>query len=116
MSARIILITGGNGGLGQAIARAFLNESPQAHVFLGVRSRRDKAESLAREFRERCECLELEVTDADSWRNAVRTILTSHKGADVLVNNAGLHADGLLATMPADDWRRVIDANLNAAF
>ena len=51
---RIILITGANGGLGQAIARAFLDESPDNFVCLGIRERRDKADALAAEFPGRC--------------------------------------------------------------
>jgi 3-oxoacyl-[acyl-carrier protein] reductase len=49
MNSRIILVTGANGGLGQAIARAFLQESPANFVFLGIRSRREHADKLAQE-------------------------------------------------------------------
>src|SRR5437762_1371211 len=62
MSTRVILVTGGNGGLGQAIARFFLNESPDNQVWLGVRASRNKADLLAVEFAGRCHCTELEVT------------------------------------------------------
>ena len=49
MSLRVILITGANGGLGQAIARTFLQESPGNIVWLGVRSNREHADKLAQE-------------------------------------------------------------------
>ena len=58
MSLRVILITGANGGLGQAIAQAFLAEPGQVFVWLGVHSRQDRAETLAREQPNRCRCLE----------------------------------------------------------
>ena len=47
MSTRVILITGANGGLGQAIARAFLDEAPENFVWLGVRAGRAHADKLA---------------------------------------------------------------------
>src|SRR5436853_6521947 len=116
MASRIILITGGNGGLGRAIGQAFLEESQDNRVFLGVRTRREQAERLAADFHGRCKCIELEVTDPDSWQRAVQRILTEHQGLGVLVNNAGKHADSLLATMPPDSWDSVLSTNLDAAF
>jgi 3-oxoacyl-[acyl-carrier protein] reductase len=116
MSMRVILITGANGGLGQAIARAFLEESPANFVWLGVRSRRDRADALAGTHPERCACLALEVTNPESWKQAVAQILARHSRLDVLVNNAGSHEDALLATMPADSWQRVLSANLDGVF
>jgi len=50
MTARTILITGGNGGLGLAMARAFLDDPAAHRVFLGVRSRREAAAALDAEL------------------------------------------------------------------
>lgn len=116
MSLRVILITGANGGLGQAIARAFLQESPDNVVWLGVRSRREHADKLARENPDRCFCTALDVASPDSWQQAGKEILARHQRLDVLVNNAGSHEDALLATMPQDSWRRVLATNLDGAF
>ena len=114
--SRIILITGANGGLGQAIARAFLAEALDNIVWLGVRLGRAQADKLALEFPGRCRCVELDVTQRASWQQSVATILVSHKRLDVLVNNAGKHADGLLATMPEKSWAEVLATNLDGAF
>jgi 3-oxoacyl-[acyl-carrier protein] reductase len=116
MATRIILVTGGNGGLGQAVARAFLQESPENFVWLGVRNRRDKADGLIAEFPDRCACFPLEVTQPAAWQEAVIKILADHKRLDVLVNNAGHHHDGLLATLPPEAWQQVIASNLDAVF
>ncbi len=116
MSLRVILITGANGSLGQAIARAFLRASSADIVWLGVRSRRERADQLADENPDRCSCLPLEVTSPESWHQAVAQILARHSRLDVLVNNAGSHEDALLANMPADSWRRVLAANLDGTF
>jgi 3-oxoacyl-[acyl-carrier protein] reductase len=116
MSSRVILITGANGGLGQAIARAFLQESPANVVWLGVRANRELADKLAQENPDRCFCVMLDVTKSDSWQSAVKEILSCHQRLDVLVNNAGSHEDSLLATMPPDSWRRVLSVNLDGVF
>jgi 3-oxoacyl-[acyl-carrier protein] reductase len=116
MSSRVILITGANGGLGQAIARSFLQESPANIVWLGARSRREQADKLTKENADRCFCVTLDVTSPESWKQAINEILTRHKHIDVLVNNAGSHEDSLLATMPLDSWRRILAANLDGVF
>jgi 3-oxoacyl-[acyl-carrier protein] reductase len=113
---RIILITGANGGLGQAIARSFLGESPMNFLWLGVRSRREAADKLAGEFPGHCQCIDLDVAESSSWKTAVEKILARHQRIDVLVNNAGRHEDGLLATMPVSAWDSVLAANLSSTF
>jgi 3-oxoacyl-[acyl-carrier protein] reductase len=106
MSQRNILITGANGGLGMAIARAFMEESKENALWLGVRNRRERAEQLGGSL------LDLDVTDPVAWKSAVKTV----GRVDVLVNNAGAHEDALLATMPVEAWDRVLSANLDAVF
>ena len=116
MSARVILITGANGGLGQAIARAFFEERPDNFVWLGVRARREHADELAAKFPKRCHCITLDVTQPAAWQNAVSEIGAADQRLDVLVNNAGQHQDALLATMSLAVWDEVLATNLNAVF
>lgn len=113
---RSILVTGGNGGMGLAIARHFLNHDPSAVVWLGVRANRRGADSLAGEFPDRCRPVELEVADPAAWKRVVEEILSASGRLDVLVNNAGLHRDCLLAAMPDETWHEVISANLDSVF
>lgn len=113
---RSILITGGNGGLGLAIGRYFLDRDPEALVWLGVRRNRDQAAALAAEFKGRCRLLDLEVTDSAAWGQAVETIIQADGRIDVLVNNAGMHRDCLLPAMPNETWHEVISSNLDSTF
>ena len=115
-AVRSILITGGNGGLGLGIARYFLDHDSEAHVWLGVRANRALAENLVVESAGRCRLIDLEVTSGEAWQAAVSKILEADGQLDVLVNNAGMHRDCLLAAMPDETWHSVIAANLDAVF
>lgn len=113
---RIILVTGANGGLGQAIARAFLAESEKNFVWLGVHSRREQADALEQSHAGRCASLPLDVTQPESWKSAVATILSRQDRLDVLIHNAGKHRDALLATMAPSAWQEILSTNLDAVF
>jgi 3-oxoacyl-[acyl-carrier protein] reductase len=116
MSLRIILVTGGNSGLGQAIGRAFLQESSENYVWLGIHSRREAADQLTSQHPEQSACLPMDVTSPEAWQAAVAAILAGHHRLDVLVNNAGGHEDALLGTMPAASWHSVLARNLDGVF
>lgn len=116
MSIRSILITGGNGALGQAIARKFLAESPDNQVWLGVNRQRQAAEQLVAAHAGRCQIVALEVTQPQAWQKAVSEIVAAHHRLEVLVNNAGTHEDALLMMMPPESWRNVMAVNLDGTF
>jgi 3-oxoacyl-[acyl-carrier protein] reductase len=116
MSQRVILITGANGTLGQSIARNFLAESPANVVWLGVHRRREHADALAVDNSSRCRVTSLDVTLPAAWQQAVKAVVAEHVRLDVLVNNAGTHADALLATMKPETWRDVLAVNLDGVF
>ena len=77
---------------------------------LGYRSGGDEAESAASEAGGRA--VQADVSDPDEAKRLVEEA----GELDILVNNAGLTRDGLLARMPDDDWRAVIETNLSGVF
>jgi len=116
MKKRVILITGGNGGIGLATATSFLEEKAENSVWLGVRNHRERAEALSQRYAGRCRCVTLNVASAESWREAVAGVLSTEARLDVLVNGAGNHQDMLLATMPQESWDEVMSSNLDGVF
>ena len=64
----------------------------------------------------RCQLVGLDVTKPEDWAATVERIVATDGRLDVLVNNAGHHSDGLLATMGDDDWQSVISSNLGGTF
>jgi 3-oxoacyl-[acyl-carrier protein] reductase len=79
-------------------------------VVVGYNSGAEEAEQVAAEAGGRA--LQADVSDPASARQLVEDA----GDVDVLVNNAGLTRDGLLARMPDDDWRAVIETNLSSVF
>ena len=102
------LVTGASRGIGQAIAAELARAG--AAVVIGYRSGREEAEALAAELG--CRAVQADVSNADDARRLVEEA----GDLDILVNNAGLTRDGLLARMPDDDWRTVIETNLSSVF
>ena len=101
-------MTGGSRGIGAAIARELA--SAGAAVTLSYRTGKGEADEIAREIGG--ESVQADVSDPGSARELVGGV----EDLDILVNNAGLTRDGLIARMPDDDWRDVIETNLGGVF
>jgi len=102
------LVTGASRGIGRAIAAELARAG--ASVVIGYRSGKGEAEALATEIGARA--IQADVSDAGDARRLVEEA----GDLDILVNNAGLTRDGLLARMPDEDWRVVIETNLSSVF
>jgi len=108
LEGKTALVTGASRGIGRAVAAELAHAG--AAAVLGYRSGKDEAESLAGELGGRA--IQADVSSAE---DAARLVAEAGD-VDVLVNNAGLTRDGLLARMSDDDWRTVIDTNLSSVF
>ena len=102
------LVTGGSRGIGKAIALELARAG--AEVVVGYRSGAQEAEGVAKEAGGRA--VQADVSEPEE---AARLVEEAGE-LDLLVNNAGLTRDGLIARMPDDDWRTVIDTNLGGVF
>jgi 3-oxoacyl-[acyl-carrier protein] reductase len=108
LEGKSALVTGASKGIGRAIAAELA--AAGASVVLGYRSGREEAEALAAELGGRA--VGADVSSAEGAKRLVEEA----GDLDVLVNNAGLTRDGVLARMSDDDWRTVIDTNLSSVF
>ena len=108
LAGKVALVTGASRGIGRAIAEELARAG--AEVVVGYRSGKDEAEALAAQIGGRA--VQADVSSAEDAKRLVEEA----GDIDVLVNNAGLTRDGLLARMSDDDWRTVIDTNLSSVF
>ncbi|NYG57730.1 3-oxoacyl-[acyl-carrier protein] reductase [Nocardioides daedukensis] len=103
--SRSVLVTGGNRGIGRAIAQAFLDQGDK----VAVTTRDGGAPEGALDVR-------CDITDQEQVDAAFKLIEAEHGPVEVLVANAGVTRDTLLLRMSEDDWDSVIATNLTGTF
>jgi len=104
-TSRTVLVTGGNRGIGYAIAEEFLARGHR--VAVTARSGEGPAGSLT---------VRADVTDSDSVDRAFTEIEAELGPVEVVVANAGITRDTLLMRMSDEDFEQVVDTNLGGAF
>ena len=102
---RSVLVTGGNRGIGRAIAEAFLAHGDK----VAVTTRNGGAPEGALDVR-------CDITDPAQVEAAYDAVEAAHGPVEVLVANAGITRDTLLLRMSEDDWSAVLDTNLTGSY
>jgi 3-oxoacyl-[acyl-carrier protein] reductase len=111
LQGRVALVTGAARGIGAAIAETLARDGASV-VALDVPA---AGESLARVAnRTGGTALQLDLTAPDAPRRLLEHLRARHGGVDVVVHNAGITRDKLLANMDADRWNAVMAVNLGA--
>ena len=110
------LVTGASGGIGAAIAQQLAHDG--LHVIVHANSKPERAEVVAAAIRTAggsAETVAFDVADNVACASALEKLLAAGP-IQVLVNNAGIHDDAILAGMRAEQWSRVVDVSLNGFF
>jgi NAD(P)-dependent dehydrogenase (short-subunit alcohol dehydrogenase family) len=113
LSGKVAVVTGGNRGIGRGIAEGLAREG--ATVALTARAAA-AAEQAAREIGHGAFGVACDVRAHEAVQRLFREVEKRAGGADILVNNAGIGLFGPVAEMDPDDWRAVIETNLNGVF
>jgi 3-oxoacyl-[acyl-carrier protein] reductase len=113
LTGKAALVTGASGAIGGAIATAL--HAQGAKVALSG-TRRDALDALAAKLGDRAIVTPCDLGDVAAVGALIGTVEEQLGALDILVNNAGLTKDGLAMRMKDEDWQKVIDVDLTAAF
>ena len=112
LKGKRILVTGGTGGIGRAMAKRFVDEG--ARVLITGRNQ-DKLKKVATEIG--CEALELDLRKVDSFGGFVSSVLEKLGGIDCLVNNAGISLhEKSLEKVTLDGFNQQFETNFRGPF
>ena len=107
----VILITGGTGAIGRAIAEEFAQTDD---VVMTYNTSDEEARRLCRKLH--CGAVRADVSDYTSAERAVQQVLCDFGKIDVLVNNAGISQIKLFTDITPEDWNRVISVDLTGVY
>jgi len=110
------LVTGGSGDIGSSICQLLADDG--FHIIVHANNNPEKAKALVEAIiasKGSAEVTQFDVTDAEASRVVLEGLIKENP-VQVLVNNAGIHHDAVMAGMTQDQWREVIDVNLNGFF
>ncbi len=114
---KIAVVTGGSRGIGKAVCKAL---APRVSmVYINFVSNEDAARQVQAEIASlggKAELLPFDVSDSEAVSKAMKKVISDAGGVHVLVNNAGITRDSLLARMKEGDWNDVIATNLTGMF
>jgi 3-oxoacyl-[acyl-carrier protein] reductase len=114
---KVAVVTGGSKGIGRAVCI----ELAKAGYDIVVNYRSDE-QGAAETFRAVKEhgaggrIMRFDISEREETQRAAKEIIEGFESVDVLVNNAGIHADGLFVMMPPEDWDSVIDTTLRGFY
>ncbi|MGA2025978.1 MAG: 3-oxoacyl-[acyl-carrier-protein] reductase [Syntrophobacteraceae bacterium] len=114
---RVIVVTGASRGIGRSIAVEMAG--PKNHIIVNYNSSPEAAKQTSVLVESRggtSTAMQFSVADPGAVKAAFKQIIDAHGRIDVLVNNAGIAKDNLLALMKPSEWDDVMDTNLKGAF
>ena len=116
MANRTAFVTGASRGIGRAIALALSKEGARIVVASNEPENNEKVAGEIRGGGGEALVVYLDLSSADSIKEAFGTALKEAGRVDILVNNAGITKDGLAMRMKLEDWDLVLGINLRGAF
>jgi len=117
LSGKIVIVTGGSRGIGRAIVERLAGDGANVTFFYkGATAAAEEVVAAARAAGQTVAAEQVDVTDAAACAAAVERVAERCERIDVLVNNAGVIRDNLLALLGPEDVQTVLDTNVGGVF
>jgi len=114
---QIVVVTGASRGIGKSISLAFLEQGATIiGIYGGNKEAADRFMNECQGFEGRLQLHQCDVSNNTMVQSFFETIEEEFDTIDILINNAGIRSDKLLALMDQTSWQRVIDINLTGTF
>ncbi len=107
-----ILITGATGGIGIALVKKF---SDLEGTILATGTKTEKLDEIKKKF-QNIKVKKFDISEHSRIEEFIDNTALELGGLDILINNAGINVDNLSLRMKDEEWKRVIDINLNSTF
>jgi NAD(P)-dependent dehydrogenase (short-subunit alcohol dehydrogenase family) len=110
--ALVAVVTGSSGGIGLATSLALARSGYLTYATMRNLAKRKSIQSLAEKQHLPIRTVQLDVTDENSVKNAIQSILSESEGIDLLVNNAGYGLTGAFEDIGIDEIKALYETNL----
>jgi NAD(P)-dependent dehydrogenase (short-subunit alcohol dehydrogenase family) len=110
--ALVAVVTGSSGGIGLATSLALARSGYLTYATMRNLAKRNSIQSLAEKQHLPIRTVQLDVTDENSVKNAIQSILSESEGIDLLVNNAGYGLTGAFEDIGIDEIKALYETNL----
>ena len=117
LKEKIAIITGGSRGIGESIARSFIEQGATvAFTYIGSEEKAKELEKSLTAGGGQARGFRSDASKMEDAENLIKEVLEIYGGIDIVVNNAGITDDTLLMRMSEDQWDRVMNVNLKSCF
>ncbi len=116
LSGRVVVVTGGNAGIGLAMARAVAEAGAEVAIWGRRAEKNQEAAEQLRDAGHEVSTHEVDVTDEAGVEGAFANSIAAHGKVDSLIANAGAGFPGAFHELSLEQWRRAISVNLDGAF
>ncbi len=118
LDGKVAIVTGGTRGIGFATAKKFLDNNAQVVLFGSRKESVDKAINELKEINENYEVMGLypNISDLKEVEEAFNEVKNKYGKIDILVNNAGISAMESIYDYPEENFKKIMDLNVNAVF